>query len=170
MAGGGISREESDSPRLLIEGTEAMNECVERSFLACRHAIAVRARRLDFDFYFSGSFRECCESIVVRDMRNEIRFLIEDEQHLMRANARLVALARRFSSYIKIRVIPEAYLDNPEMFILRDDSAYLHQPNVERPRGVMHTADPGRARQLALRFKELWERSAQPFELFPTGL
>lgn len=166
----GISIEGSESTGISIDGNEAMNECVERLFLSCRHSLTVRAPRLDFDFYFSESFTECCRSIVVRDMRNEILFLIEDEKHLMRASSRVIALARQFSSYIKIRAIPEEYVEKQETFIVCDSTAYLHQPNVEYPRGVFSESERGIARQFNLRFKDLWDRSAPPKELFTTGL
>lgn len=165
-----VSFDASDPQRLAVDGAAAMNECIERLFLACRSSLVVRARRLDFDFYFSESFTECCQSIVVRDMRNQLLFLVEDEQFVTRTNGRLVALARQFSSYVKVRVIPEEYIERPEMFIVCDATAYLHQPSVDRPKGVMDTADRGTARQLSLRFKDLWERSAPPAELFITGL
>lgn len=170
MTDGRVSFDESGSHRLFIEGTDAMNQCIERLFLACRQTLMVRAGRLDFEFYFSDSFTECCQSVVVRDMRNEMLFLVEDEQYVMRANSRLVALARRFSSYIKIRVIPEEYIEHQEMFIVCDGAGYLHQPSIEQPQGFMNPSDRGTARQLSLRFKDLWERSSQPAELFVTGL
>jgi len=165
-----VSIEGSDSPRLLVEGVGALNECIERLFLGCRSAVIVRAPRLDLDFYFSDSFTECCRSIIVRDLRNELLFLVEDERHLMKANTRLVTLARQFSSYVRIKVIREEYVEHQEMFIVCDREAYLHQPSVDRPKGFMNTSDRGVAGQLALRFKDLWERSEPPEELFITGL
>jgi len=165
-----VSIDDQDKPRLAIEGADAINECIERLFLGCRHSIKVRAPRLDSDFYFSETFSECCRSIIVRDLRNQLQFLVEDEQYVTRANSRLVALARQFSSYVKIRVIPQEYVERQEMFIVSDDDAWLHQPSLERPRGVMASQDRGAARQLSLRFTDLWERSAPPAELFTTGL
>ncbi|MBS1270643.1 MAG: hypothetical protein MAG794_01601 [Gammaproteobacteria bacterium] len=160
----------SDSPHLVIDGTTAMNECIERVFLACRRSLIIRARRLDFAFYFSESFTECCQSVVKQGLRNEILFLVEDEQYLMRTNTRLVTLARQFSSYIKIRAIPEEYIEHQEMFIVCDDIAYVHQPNIEHPKGLLNTSDRGTARKLGLRFKDLWQRSIPPPELFSIGL
>lgn len=165
-----VSIDGADSPRLVINGLAAMNEAAERLFLACRNILIVRAPRLDLDFYFTESFTECCQSIVVRSLRNELMFLVEDEKHLLRANIRLVALARQFSSYVKIRVIPEELVGQQEMFIVCDATGYLHQPSVDHARGLMSISDRGTARQLALRFKDLWERSPQPEELFTTGL
>lgn len=170
MTAGKVSFDAGGSPRLVIEDAAALNECLERLFLACRRSLRVRARRLDPDFYYSDSFSRVCESLITRDLRNELLFLVEDEQHLMRTNSRLLTLARRFSSYIKIRVIPKEYIEQPEMFVLCDDSGYLHQPSVDRPRSLLDTSDRGNVQRLNLRFKELWERSAQPFELFTTGL
>jgi hypothetical protein len=165
-----VSIEGTDSPRLLVEGAGALNECIERLFLGCRSALIVRAPRLDFDFYFSDSFTECCQSIIVRDLRNELLFLVEDELHLMKANIRLVRLARQFSSYVKIKVVREEYVAHQEMFIICDREAYLHQPSVDHPRGFMNTSDRRVAGQLALGFNDLWERSAPPEELFTSGL
>lgn len=170
MSDGKASIDSSDPPRLAIDGTGAMNEAIERLFLACRNTLIVRAPRLDFDFYFSESFTECCRSIIVRDMRNELLFLVEDEKHLLRVNVRLLSLARQFSSYVKIRVIPEEYLEHQEMFIVCDSLAYLHQPSADHPRGIMSIDDRGTARRLFLAFKDLWDRSPQPEELFTLGL
>lgn len=147
-----------------------MSECVERLFLACRRSLRVRARRLDLDFYQLESFTQACQSIITRDLRNELLFLVEDEQHLIKTNTRLVAIARQFSSYVKIRVIPEEYIERQEMFVLCDDDSYLHQPHVDRARGLMDTSDRGTVRRLGLRFKDIWDRSSPPVELFTTGL
>ena len=170
MSEGKIRIDGSDPQRLAIDGTNALNECVERLFLACQSIIMVRAPRLDLDFYFSDTFTECCRSIMVRDMRNQLQFLVEDEQYIMKMNVRLVALARQFSTYIKVRVIPEEYIEHQEMFIVCDATGYLHQPSAEYPKGFMGTSDPGTARQLSQRFKDLWERSTPPAELFTAGL
>jgi len=170
MSGDRVSFDESDPQRLAVEGEDAMKECVERLFLACKSAIAVRAWRLDYDFYFSETFTETCQSIVARDLRNQLQFLVEDEKYVMKVNSRLVKLARDFSSYIKVRVIPEEYIERQEMFIVCDGIAYLHQPSIDHPRGFMSTADRGTARRYAQQFKDTWERSAPPAELFTTGL
>ncbi len=158
------------SPRLVVDGTDAMNESIERLFLGCRRSMLVRAKRLDFDFYFSDTFTECCQSIVTRSMRSELLFLVEEEKYVMRINTRLVALARQLSTYIKVKVIPEEYIERNEMFIVQDDGGYLHQPNTDHPRGILDTADRGTAGRFARRFRDTWERSFQPRELFVTGL
>lgn len=165
-----VSIDDQGGVRLAIEGAEVINDCIERLFLACRRSIKVRAPRLDSDFYFSETFSECCRSIITRDLSNQLQFLVEDEQYVTRANSRLVALARQFSSYVKVRVIPEEYIERQEMFIVCDDESWLHQPSLDRPRAVMAGAEPGAARQLGLRFKDLWDRSTPPAELFTTGL
>lgn len=170
MTDGKASFDESEPQRLRLDGDTAINECIERMFLACRNSLMVRAKRLDFDFYFSEAFTECCQSIVARNLRNELLFLVEDEKFVMKANARLVALARQFSSYVKIRVIPEEYIERQEMFIVSDAASYLQQPHIDHPRGFMNIADRGTARQLSLRFNDLWQRSAPPGELFTVGL
>jgi len=170
MTEGRVSVDSGNTPRLVVEDAPAMNECIQRLFLACQRSIRVRAPRLDFDFYYSETFMETCKSIVTGDLRNELLFLVEDEEHVMRTNTRLITLARQFSSYVKIRVIPEEYIEQPEMFVLCDDTGYLHQPNVDRPRGLLDTSDPGTVRQFKRRFTDLWDRSTQPVELFTTGL
>ncbi len=107
---------------------------------------------------------------MTRNLRNELLFLVEDEQYVIKANSRLVALARQFSSYIKVRVIPRELIKHQEMFIIHDAVGYLHQPNIEYPKGFMSTGDRGTAGQLGRRFKDLWDRGIQPNELFTTGL
>lgn len=170
MSEGRMSFDETGPQRLRLDDDTAINEGIERMFLACRSSLVVRARRLDFDFYYSEAFTESCRSIVARDLRNELLFLVEDEKFIMKVNARLVALARQFSSYVKIRVIPEEYIERQEMFIVSDAAGYLHQPHIDQPRAFLDFADRGAARQLSLRFDDLWQRSAPPGELFTAGL
>ena len=165
-----VSIDGADSPGLLVEGPHALNESIERLFLACHGFLIVRAPRLDLDFYFSEAFTECCRSIIARDLRNELQFLVEDEAHIMKANIRLVSLARQFSSYVKLRVIREEYVEHREMFVVCDSTSYLHQPNAEMPKAFMNTSDRVTARRLGLQFKDLWDRSAPPEELFTMGL
>lgn len=168
MSGG--ARLGSDDGRLTLDGARAINEAIERMFLACRRQILVRAPRLDPDFYFTESFTESCQAIVVRERRNELRFLVEDERFVMQVNSRLLALARRFSSYVGLRVVPPEYLDRQEMFVVRDRTAWLHQPGMQQQRALMSGSERGQAQQLERRFRELWERSAPPSELHVTGL
>jgi len=157
-------------PRAAVEGAGAMSECAERLFLACRQSVLVRAWRLDLDFYFSQSFTESCQSIVTRDLRNEILFMVEDERFVMQVNTRLVSLGRRFSSYVKVKVIPEEYIEHQEMFIVVDGSAWMHQYSLEQDRALMSLSDRGNAGRLARRFRDLWDRSEPPAEMFTTGL
>lgn len=165
-----VSFEAGGSPRLRVEDSTAMNECIERLVLACNQSLRVQAKRLDYDFYYSDAFVQACLSVIKRDLRNELQFLVEDEWHLMKTNVKLVGLARRYSSYIKLRVIPEEYIEQREMFVLCDASGCLHQPSVDHPTGFLSTSDRGTVRQFSRRFKDLWERSSQPTELFTTGL
>jgi len=165
-----LSMADGDPARLVIDGAGAMNECIERLFLGCRRSLRVRARRLDYDFYFSDSFDAQCRSIIPRGLRNELLFLVEDEHYVIKANARLVTLARQYSSYVKIRVIPAEHIEHNEMFIVQDGGAYLHQPHVDTPRGIFSSADRGGVARLERRFRDAWEHGFQPRELFVTGL
>jgi hypothetical protein len=88
----------------------------------------------------------------------------------MDSGSRVIDLARKFSSYVKVRKLPPEYSDSAEVFIVADleHCLYLQSAGSFPARYSRHS--PGQARQLDHRFRKLWERSVQIAGLHPVGL
>lgn len=153
-----------------IIGKQKINQSITEIFDHCQRLLMIRAPTLAFDFYHGDAFSSSCLSIITGNLHNRILFLLDDEQHLQHSSLRLIQLARKYSSYIKIKILPLEYKDRQDMFMVCDSHAYLHQPQVEYARAFVNFNDPGSCKHFSLRFKGLWERSRPPSEIFTLGL
>ncbi|MGA7297835.1 MAG: GNAT family N-acetyltransferase [Rhodanobacteraceae bacterium] len=89
-----------------------------------------------------------------------LRFLISDADRVLRDDHRLVNLAQRLESSIRIRVITEQIdRDYPSAFVLNDAGGYLLQVQADMPNAFGSTRAPGEHSRLQHYFNEVWERS-----------
>lgn len=147
-----------------------VDDAVRKLFHQAKHYLYVRASRLDFPFLKSKDLLPSITDLIRGDQRNHIHILIDDEFHFLKANTRLIELARNFSSYVKVHKLPEEYADTAELYIVADTDCYLHMASQHQYPATAGFDMPARTRQLEYRFKQLWEKSERIPELFTLGL
>ncbi len=153
-----------------FSGANEINDVLQLLCEQVTHKLLVLAPRLDLPVFTSEAVQTGIERIVAGALQNHARFLIADDDHFRHCNGRIIALCRRFSSYVGAhKIIPE-YATKAELFVVADDTAYIHQPIPDQPRALTNFNDPGAARRLTGRFHEIWERSETVPELFSVGL
>lgn len=102
--------------------------------------------------------------------RNQFRLLCSETRHLREKGGSLIELAHRFSTFIKLRQIPEEYRPVTDQFIIADDHASLRQHDFTAPSYFVSFNDRASVRPLHNRFEELWQRSAAVPGIHATGL
>lgn len=157
------------SPRVLRD-RDGARDFIARLIEAAQREIDVFAPQLDPHLFNRARLARGLAGFAARHRRNRARFLVEDAAQAIRDNDCLVDLCRRFSEAIELRMVDEAYLGIREMFMVVDRTGYLHQEDTDRPECVADAADKGQAVKLALRFEQMWDRSAPVPGLHPPGL
>ena len=161
----------TDETRILSLNSPAqVDDAVRKLFCHAKHCLYVRAPNLDFPFFSSKDIAPAIAPLIRGDLRNHLYILIDDEKHVLNKCGRLVELARKFSSYIKIHKLPLEYRENEELLIVADRSSYLHMASKHQFPASLGVAVPARTRQLLYRFNQLWERSEPVRELSTLGL
>lgn len=155
---------------LILESVEDLNHMVLALFQLARRQVLLRAPRLEWPVFASQELSDEIGRIVKSELSNQVLVLIEDEEHFFHTNSRVLALCRRFSSYVKLRLVPEEYREPAELFLTVDNLAFMHQARADVNYAVANLNAPGRVRTLSRRFNEIWERSEPPAELFTLGL
>ena len=166
----GSSTDPDDSTTQSLTSPVQVDDAVKNLFRRSKHYLYIRAPRLDFPFFKSKDLLPSITDLIRRDPRNHLNFLIDDEFHFLNTSTRLIELARKFSSYVKIHKLPEEYADTAEVFIVADPDCYLHMASQHQYPATVGFDMPARTRQLEYRFKQLWERSERIPELFTLGL
>ena len=146
-----------------------VNHIIRELFFQAQHRLDIRAVRLDLAFFQTRDLLQSITTLVSSNMRNQVLFLIDDELHL-KSLTKVTHLARNFSSYVKVRKLAEEQTSDGDFFVIADRVAYVHQMSSHNYPVTAEAYAPAKARELALKFKNCWERSEQITELSTLGL
>ncbi len=121
--------------------------------------ILIFTRDLDPAVYDTPEFLEAASTLARRSPHSYVRILVQDSARASREGHRLVSLAQRLSSRVEIRKPPREYQEYNQAFFIADETGYIRRPLADRYEGVARFKDRLAARELALFFREVWERS-----------
>jgi hypothetical protein len=140
---------------------------------AARYKLAVHLPSLPADAFSSPAELAELRRIATSGRNADIRIVLGDADAALRAGHRLIDLAQRLPSAIKIRT-PASDDDsgpvNTACWLLNDTYGYLFLPDATRLEGRAALDDgPGQA-PLLIDFEQIWERAEPASQLQPLGL
>lgn len=115
---------------------------------------------------FTGLLSE----FITQHQQNRVRYLCSESSRLHERGARLVELARRFSTFIKLRQIPDDLKPVTEQCLLIDDIGSLHQQDYNLASYYVSVDDRVRNRRHSRHFDDLWQRAGSVPGIHVTGL
>ncbi|MBM4227350.1 MAG: hypothetical protein FJ164_06350 [Gammaproteobacteria bacterium] len=146
---------------LSLADAEAVRETSLALVRRARRSVDIFSRHLDPMIYDTAEFVEGLRALIVGSRRARVRVLLREVAPVVAQGHRLIELAQRLSSYIEIRVPALEHQDTADAWLVVDGCHYLHRRSGERHEATAAFDDARRARQLTLRFEEIWAR-AQP--------
>ena len=102
--------------------------------------------------------------------RNRFRYLCSESDILRERGSKLIKLARRFSTFIKLRQLPDNLKSVHEQFIVVDENSSMQTQDRISHNYYAHINERARARKLNNHFEELWQRSSAIQGVHVTGL
>lgn len=156
-----------------VAGPETI-ACLRLQVLAAaRYKLAIHLPTLSAGIFSSQDELAELRRIAISGRGAEIRILLGDVAGALRAGHRLLDLAQRLPSALRIRtavVDDESSETSASAWLLNDTGGYLFLPDAERWEGRAALRDgPGLA-PLLLQFEQIWERAAPATQLQPLGL
>jgi hypothetical protein len=131
---------------------------------ASRH-ICLQSPKLDYAAFDNGELVDALSALARRSRQAEVRILINDAQAIFGRGHRLLQLARRLPSVVKIRKLTEHPQWNNETVVIRDRDGVLYKPGGSDHEAFYEPASrASTARHLEL-FDELWRYSVEDAEL-----
>ena len=137
---------------------------------SARHEVLICAPMLDAGFFNRADLTQALGQFIARRAGNRIRIVVEDTEHMLQTNVRLVELTRRFSDLILIRRLGEQHHGLAEMFIVADKASSLHQNDINSVDATCDFHTPSLADPLARRFDAFWDASEPVTGLHPFRL
>lgn len=107
------------------------------------------------------AFASALSGFARRSRYAEARILIGDPTVAVRWGHKVVALARRMPSRLRIRQLDEDDVDTREAWMVADDIALLRREGSDGFNGSLSARAIPHAQRATLRFTEWWERSRE---------
>jgi hypothetical protein len=112
--------------------------------------------------YDQTAFLEITKRFVLGRAFGKVRVLVRDSGRMNASNNRFVAMARRLSSYLEIRLLTAELQQQTAAYCIADDRAIIYRLRADRWDGVYSLNDPPVARQFLQDFDVAWQASGDP--------
>jgi hypothetical protein len=156
-----------------VAGPEAIASLRLQVLAAARYKLAIHLPMLTAAIFSSQDELAELRRIAISGRGAEIRILLGDVAAASRTGHRLLDLAQRLPSALRIRTAvadDESSETVASAWLLNDTGGYLFLPDADRWEGRAALRDgPGLA-PLLLQFEQIWERASPATQLQPLGL
>ncbi|RMD79402.1 MAG: acyltransferase [Gammaproteobacteria bacterium] len=140
-----------------LEGRQALAEGALTLARQARRGLELHSRELDPALYGSPAFVEAVKALCLRGPRVQVRILLEDPRPAVQEGHRLVELAHRLPSRVRILRPEERHLPMEEEYLLADGTGLLHRLLAARHQGRLCLHAPLEVRRLQAAFEERWQ-------------
>jgi len=147
-----------------------VSECSSELLSKASRSINIFVYDYDDVLLPGSNIDELLSSFVRQHERNRFRYLCSESDLLRERGSKLIKLARRFSTFIKLRQLPDTLKSAHEQFIVIDESSSMQTQDRLSLNYYAHLNERPRARKLNNHFEELWQRSSAIPGVHVTGL
>ncbi len=140
-----------------LEGREAHRLAVLALARQARRSLELHTRDLDPCLYGTPELVEAVKALCLGGPRVQVRILLEDCTAAVRDGHRLVELAHRLPSRLRILRPEERHLPVEEEYLVADGVGLLQRPLAARWQGRLCLCCPLEARRLQAAFEERWQ-------------
>ncbi len=144
---------------------EDVREAVIRVAGGAQRLMSLYTPDLEPQFYEQTDFLEIMKRFVLARSFAKVRVILADPQRMIRDNNRFLAMARRLTSYIDIRIAPGEARRPFASYLIADDRALVYRTNSESFDGVADFNNPAIARLHLNHFDEIWHAVTPEFNL-----
>ena len=148
-----------------LEGSEDNRIAALALARQAERSLRIFTRDLEATVYNTLDFVEAVTKLATLSQYSMIHILIQDSTNVVKNGHRLVDLAYRLSSKIKLRKPCDEYRNYNEAFLIVDETGLMHKKLADRYEGMVNFNDSLEARNLAKFFDEVWEKSDPDPEL-----
>ena len=170
MANDAEQQKTGDEPGRFAAARNALREAIAALLEQAHRDILVFGSDLDGYYFNTARVADALGRFIARHHENRARFLVEHGQQVIRDNARLIALARRFADAVQLRRVSEDHAGLSELFIVVDSRVCLYQQDAGRIDRPVTRRPRREAALLARRFRTMWDLGEPLAEIKPVGL
>lgn len=154
-----------DSEQYILEDAHQLAGATDELLDQARRTVRIHAPELDGPLLDRDAPLSALASMT-RTRRARVRVLLMDSSAALRDGHRLIDLARRFPSYIELRLLSQEDRVRRDAWVVADETGLVYRPDYRRlADGHACFHDVSLAPKLARDFDEWWERGQTDPEL-----
>ena len=127
--------------------------------------LCILSPSLDHRVFDNAELSQAMSQLARQSRQTEIRILIKDSRPLVARGHRLLTLARRIPSSVRIQKLAEHPDWNNETIVIRDRDGVLYKPGGSEHDGFFEPDSRASTRKHLELFEDLWRYSVQDIEL-----
>ena len=151
--------DESANELIEFDTSEELREIALKMVQNCVRSLDIVSRHLDPAIYDHEQFVDAVKQIALNSQHARVRILVTDIGPVVSRGHRLLELNSRLSTYISIRKPGRDHKNFNEAILVADNRGYIHRRFADRYEGRASYDDQRTARDLTVRFEEIWERA-----------
>ena len=150
--------------RVLAISSDVRNAVTDVARSASR-SLSIFTQDLEPEVYDRIEFLDCIKNLILTHKFARVRILLKDPLRTTKEGHRLVELARRFSTFIEVRIVQADYGQHREAFLLADQSGLVYRIDASRWEGIADTNSPRITQRYMEFFDRVWDVSSVAQEL-----
>jgi predicted GNAT family N-acyltransferase len=150
----------ADAGLLRLDSAALAAHAVAALASQARRELTVLTPDLEPRLYDQRPFLDAVRRLALeRPDRLPVRILLLDAEPAIRRDHRLIELARRLSSAVRIGAVPDELAAQTDAYLLADDLGYCLRRRTDPNTHVVDFAAPARVRALRRDFDAIWEQA-----------
>lgn len=149
----------ADEKTLLL--TSAEENCAASVALAtqARYSIDIVCRDLEHHLYDNDAFYSAVKKLATSSPKARIRILIQTSDKAIKQGHRLVELARKLSSFIKIRIQGKRFREFNEAWLIVDGKAWIRRSRADSYNAEVNYSAARQLRDTLQQFDTMWNEA-----------
>lgn len=161
---------DDDREDIEISGAEQNRQLALTLAQRARREILIASYDLDAHIYSNQEFVDTLSAFVRSHRNTHVHILVWKSEPAVRQCHRLIGLAQRLSSHIKVHDPDPVHAEFLESYMVVDGTSYFRRPLADRFEGIACFHAPIIARDLKDQFHAMWERSTPSSEFRRLGI
>jgi hypothetical protein len=155
---------DDDKEDIELTGAEDNRQLAVALAQRAQREILIASYDLDARIYSNQEFVDALSAFVRSHRNAHVHILVWKNGQAVKHGHRLIELAQRLSSRIKIHDPDPVHAEFIESYMVVDGIAYFRRPLADRFEGIANFHAPIIARELKDQFNTMWERSTPSSE------
>jgi hypothetical protein len=153
-----------DRENIEISGAEQNRQLALELVRRAQCEVLIASYDLDTRIYSNQEFVDALSAFVRAHHKAHVHILVWNNEPAIKHGHRLIELAHRLSSRVKIHEPDPVHAEFIESYMVVDGIAYFRRPQADRLEGIACLHAPIIARELKDHFHTMWERSTPSSE------